>query len=100
MPTAGDFCFSVLVGDAVLPEYNRDGVTYVESNLWTPVSYKQRVREVAYGEIEEQEWPVTPYKVRICSTSRCPQSWFHVYVDGVEVGKRVLSGKQEWYEPG
>lgn len=90
MPTDGKFSFCVLVDGVELPEYQKDGVTYIESSLWTPVSYKQRVRELAYGEIEEQEWPVTPYQIRVTVQPFCPDSWYHIYVDGVKVDWHVL----------
>ena len=96
MPLSSSFAFSVLIAGIPLPEYTKDGVTYVESNLWTPVSYQQRVREVVYGEIEEQEWPVTPYQLLISAKPHCPQSWFEVYIDGAKVYGRVLNGGQEW----
>ena len=51
MPTDGNFGFSVLIAGLPVPEYHREGKVYVESNLWTPVSYNQRVRELAYGEV-------------------------------------------------
>jgi len=96
MPSDGNFGFSVLIAGLPVPEYLQDGKVYVESNLWTPVSYNQRVREMVYGEIEEQEWPVTPYQIRVYTYPHCPQSWFDVYVDGVKVGWRVLAGGREW----
>ena len=43
--------FSVLIAGLPVPEYHQDGKVYVESNLWTPVSYNQRVREMVYGEV-------------------------------------------------
>ena len=51
MPSDGNFGFSVLIAGLPVPEYRQDGKVYVESNLWTPVSYTQRVREVVYGEV-------------------------------------------------
>ena len=92
MPADGNFGFSVLIAGLPVPEYQKDGRYYVESNLWTPVSYKQRVRELAYGEVEEQEWPVTPYQIKVYTQSHCPLSWLDVYVDGVRVSKHVLKG--------
>lgn len=81
-----------------MPEYRKDGKVYVESNLWTPVSYRQRVRELAYGEVEEQEWPVTPYQVKVYAEPQCPQSSFVLYVDGIRTSRllRILSGGQSW----
>ena len=51
MPSDGNFGFSVLIAGLPVPEYRHEGKVYVESNLWTPVSYNQRVRELAYGEV-------------------------------------------------
>ena len=84
-----EFKFCVLVAGLALPEYCKDGRIMVESNLFTPVSYKQRVREIAYGEVEEQEWPVTPYQVRVETSPSCQESWFHLCVDGVEVNWHI-----------
>ena len=97
MPTDGNFSFSVLIAGLPVPEYTKDGHTYVESNLWTPVSYQQSVREFAYGEVEEQSWPVTPYTIRVFTEPHCTLSWFDFYVDGVKVDWRVIGGSSEWY---
>ena len=51
MPTDGNFEFNVLIAGLPVPEYHHEGKLYVESNLWTPVSYNQLVRELAYGEV-------------------------------------------------
>lgn len=98
MPTDGCFGFSVLVAGLPVPEYTKDGETYVESNLWTPASYQMSIREFAYGEMEEQKWPVTPYTIRVYTEPHCPLSWFDVYVDGVKVGWEVCGGalRKEW----
>ncbi len=92
MPTDGNFSFSVVIAGLPVPEYEREGKVYIESNLYTPVSYQQQVKEMVYGEIEEQQWPVTPYQVKIQSMPHCPQSWYDVLVDGTVVGRRGLQG--------
>lgn len=61
MPSDGNFTFSVLIAGLPVPEYRQDGKVYVESNLWTPVSYKQSVREMAYGEVRQIICPVLPF---------------------------------------
>ena len=61
MPSDGNFTFSVLIAGLAVPEYRQDGKVYVESNLWTPVSYKQSVREMAYGEVRQIICPVLPF---------------------------------------
>lgn len=98
MPTDGCFGFSVLVAGLPVPEYTKDGEIYVESNLWTPASYQMSIKEFAYGEMEEQKWPVTPYTIKVYTKPCCPLSWFDVYVDGVKVGWEVCGGamRKEW----
>ena len=51
-------------------------------------------------QVEEQEWPVTPYQIKVYTLPHCPLSFFSVYVDGVKVGKKVLKhGKDWWVRP-
>lgn len=90
MPSDGNFSFSVLIGGMAVPEYHQDGKIYIESNLWTPVSYEQEVRERVGDEMEVQKWPVTPYEVSVRSGPLSEESWFCLYVDGTRVGTRVL----------
>ena len=47
-------------------------------------------------QIEEQEWPVTPYEMQISAWAHCPESWYFLYVDGVKVNWKVLKGGKEW----
>lgn len=54
MPSNDDFSLSVLVGNTVLPEYSHGGVCYVECNLFSPVSFKQRTEERVGQELEVQ----------------------------------------------
>ena len=54
MPSNQDFSLHVLVGDTILPEYEKDGLVYVESNFFTPVSFKQQAEENVDGEVEIQ----------------------------------------------
>jgi hypothetical protein len=54
MPSNTDFSVSVLVGSTVLPEYLHNGVNYVECDLFSPVSFKQRTEERVGDEIEMQ----------------------------------------------
>ena len=65
MPSNGRISLSVQIGNIAVPEYHKDGIHYVECDLFTPYSYDQEVRELAYGEIEIQKWPVTPYTVEV-----------------------------------
>ena len=55
MPSDSNFGFSVLIAGLPVPEYHHEGKVYVESNLWTPVSYNQRVRELAYKEVGDKQ---------------------------------------------
>ncbi|XP_069132104.1 uncharacterized protein [Argopecten irradians] len=87
MPTNEHFTLSVRVGDTTLPEYNKDGVHYVESNLFTPFSYKQEYTEVIQGEHEKQKWPVTPFTIAVRGNPATPHSYYRVYVDGQVVKK-------------
>ena len=48
-------------------------------------------------QVEEQEWPVTPYQIKVYTLPHCPLSFFSVYVDGVKVGKKVLKHGKDWY---
>ena len=47
-------------------------------------------------QVEEQEWPVTPYQIKVYTLPHCPLSFFSVYVDGVKVGKKVLKHGKDW----
>lgn len=98
MPRDAKFSFSVLIGGRPVPEYKQNDETYVESNLFTPYSYKQEVRELVNGEVETQEWPVTPYEVQVFLNPKMPTSWFDVFIDGVKVSKLLLKGGQHKYD--
>ena len=54
MPSNDEFSLKILVGDEPLEEFQHGGCVYVESNLFTPVSYKQSVCETVNGELETQ----------------------------------------------
>ena len=54
MPSDQYFCVEILVGDCSIPEYTKNEQVYVESNLFTSVSYSQKVSEVVNGETETQ----------------------------------------------
>ena len=97
MPFDAFFGFHVTIGSQTVPEYVKGDVVYVESNLWTRVSYKQTVRELVQGEVEEQQWPVTPYKVEVEAKASCPQSWYFLYIDGVLAGRAVLKATEKRY---
>lgn len=90
MPSDGFFSFEVLVGGEVIPEYQHEGKTYVESNLWTTVSYKQEAKEYVDGTVECQEWPVTPYEVRVKLHPGTPHCWATLRIDGVKVSQHVI----------
>ena len=97
MPTDTKFSFSVLIGGRPVPEYKQNEEYMIESNLFTPYSYKQEVRELVSGELEVQEWPVTPYEVQVFLLPKMPTSWFELFIDGVKVQKFILKGGQNRY---
>lgn len=91
-----DFSFRVLVFGLPLPVYQRDGRVMIESNLFTPVSYKVRKRQIVNGELREHEFPVTPYQVRVDVKATVPKSLFRLYVDGVLVNWNIIEGGQSF----
>ena len=48
------------------------------------------------SKVEEQEWPVTPYQIKVYTQTHCPDSWYYVYVDGVQSEWEVVNGGTEW----
>ncbi|XP_076099022.1 uncharacterized protein LOC143068672 [Mytilus galloprovincialis] len=100
MPSNADFRLSILVGDTLLPEYENDGIVFVESSFFTPHSYKQQAKETVNGETEVQSWPVTPFSVCIETEPSSQACYYRVYVDGQKVTsksvtpgtKRVIKG--------
>ena len=90
MPTNGRIGFSVRIGGSDVPEYYKDDQYYIESNLFTPFSYRQEVRELAYGEMEVQEWPVTPYEVSVNLSPNEDTSSVQLIIDGVVVDTVIL----------
>lgn len=90
MPSDGTFAFNVLLGGYPVPEYAHDGEVYVESNLYTPLSFEQEISELVNGEKEIQNFPVTPYQLLIRLSAQTEASAFFVYVDGVMVTKVLL----------
>ncbi|KAJ8321480.1 hypothetical protein KUTeg_000969 [Tegillarca granosa] len=100
MPSNEDFNLQILVGPSVLPEYQHDGQTYVESNLFTPYSYKQQAQQLVSGEVEAQKWPVTPFMISIEAKPNTPPCYYRVSIDGQKVKgislyrceKRVIKG--------
>ena len=73
-----------------MKEYQHGGETLIESNLFTSVSYESPVKEYANGELECQNWPVTPYEIQIDISPLAPStSWVYTYVDGTEVDRSV-----------
>ena len=97
MPSNGRISVSVQIGNNAVPEYYKDGIYYVECDLFTPYSYDQEVRELAYGEIEIQKWPVTPYTVEVYLQPREETSWVILTIDGVNIDFRILNGGQKRY---
>ena len=54
MPSNNEFALEILVGGVAVPEYEKSGHFYIESNLYTQVSYKKEVSEVVGTEVESQ----------------------------------------------
>jgi len=54
MPSNDVFRFSINVGETPIAEYEREGKYFVECNLYTPVSYQQKLSEEINGELETQ----------------------------------------------
>ncbi|XP_078675075.1 uncharacterized protein LOC144912987 isoform X1 [Branchiostoma floridae x Branchiostoma belcheri] len=102
MPSNAEFGFSVLVGGHVIPEYQKDREVFVETNLYSPVSYKEKVVSshrkveeiVVDGQTEVNEWPVTPYTIEITTHPHAPLARYTISVDGFIVTKVVLTGGQ------
>ncbi|XP_078609086.1 uncharacterized protein LOC144880648 [Branchiostoma floridae x Branchiostoma japonicum] len=92
MPYKSEFSFSVLVGGHAIPEYGTGGQVFVESNLYTPASYKEKEEVVVDGQTEVNEWPVTPYTIEITTKHLAPRARYTVSVDGFVVTKIPLTG--------
>ena len=104
MPTVENFTVSVVVGGVKLPEFEPTELTkltspcdaVVESNFNVPgVSYPMSFEEAdPFGEKFTQEWPVTPFQVKVTSSSAgCPfgDCWYVlVFVDGTEACRKKL----------
>lgn len=73
MPSNADFRLSILVGDTLLPEYEKDGIVYVESSFFTPHSYKQQAKETVNGETEVQVSVITKKSSKL-SMSKIPNT--------------------------
>eukprot|EP00058_Branchiostoma_floridae_P019063 XP_002604552.1 hypothetical protein BRAFLDRAFT_79414 [Branchiostoma floridae] len=72
MPYNSEFSFSVLVGGHAIPEYGTGGQVFVESNLYTPASYREKEEVDVDGQTEVNEWPVTPYMIEITTKPLAP----------------------------
>ncbi|XP_064639453.1 uncharacterized protein LOC135494999 [Lineus longissimus] len=96
MPHTDHFKVEILVGDRPIPEYEKDGNIYVESNLnVSGLSYHVRQRDRVGVEYESQRWPVTPYKICILPQRGIPKRYFDIFVDGVKVKSCSADGSKE-----
>lgn len=109
MPVKNGISVFVTVGGAKLQEYIPEEVAdaelvldevedadcYVESELFTGVSYKKIIYEKYAGGVEEVPWPVTPYKVKVINQSGSAACWATVFVDGVKVKRLHLKGGEQ-----
>lgn len=66
---------------------------YIECNLSTDYSYKQKLTEMVSGEMESQEVPVTPYTIEIEISPNLTETYYYrVFVDGIKVKGLSLEG--------
>lgn len=86
----------VHVDDAPLVQYpHSDGRVYIESNLTAKSSYCRTVEEEnPWGEIEERDVPVTPFKVKVRNQTS-DKMWLEVLVDGSRVHYHCLNAQAE-----
>ena len=96
MPENEVFSFSILLGGQPVKEYNKDGETYVMTDLMHPTSYQEEIIEFVGDREERQKIPVTPYQVAITLTSsKTDHAWAKLYVDGSFVRRALLdNGKR------
>ena len=96
MVKSGKFGLEVLVGGVPLPELvTESGVTYVETRFDSPVTYKVTSKDKdPFGEVYEQQWPVTPYTLRISNRSG-DKVHATVYVDGSVACKQFVDDVAE-----
>ena len=91
MVKSGKFSLEVLVGGVPLAELvTESGVTYVETRFDTPSTYKVTSKEKdPFGEVYEQQWPVTPYSLRI-SNRTGDKVHATVYIDGAVACRELM----------
>ena len=66
------------------------------NTLVSPTSVCQLMFSSLTPQIEEQDWPVTPYQIKVYTQAHCPDSWYYVHVDGVVSEWEVVHGGTEW----
>ena len=83
MPKNDVFSFDVLLGGEPVIEYEKDGQTYIMTNLMHETTYYEERIEFVDDTEERQNVAVTPYQIAITLTSlKLQQAWAYVYVDG------------------
>jgi hypothetical protein len=83
MPRNDDFMFYVLLGGEAVREYEKDGKSYIMTNLMHDTTYYEERVEFVDDREERQKIPVTPYQIAITLTSsKRQEAWAAVYVDG------------------
>lgn len=97
MVKSGKFELTVLVGGVPLAELTTESgsATYVETRFDTAVTYKVTSQETdPYGEVYSQQWPVTPYSLRIKNGSgeKCHAT---CYIDGSVAVKQFVDAEAE-----
>ena len=88
--------FKILLGGQPVTEYEKDGKTFVMTNLMHQTSYQEERIEFVDDREERQLISVTPYQIAITLTSeKYSEAWASVYVDGSFVKQVLLTqGRQ------
>ncbi|XP_028392070.1 uncharacterized protein LOC114516718 [Dendronephthya gigantea] len=97
MPKNDIFSFDVLLGGEPVIEYEKDGQTYVMTNLMHETTYHEERVEFVDDREERQRIPVTPYQIALTLTSlKLQQVWAEVYVDGSFIRQILLRQGQKF----
>ncbi|CAD5113620.1 DgyrCDS2783 [Dimorphilus gyrociliatus] len=99
MPSSEDFKLEILVNKQPIHEYvdNKTGKVFVESNLYSPISYLQKITEKIEGQTVTQNVPVTPYEIRLTTSNKARGQYFRIMVDGMKIkGMSITPGKEKY----
>ena len=96
MPNNDFFMFSILLGGEPVREYEKDGKTFIMTNLMHHTTYREERIEFVDDREERQNIPVTPYQIAITlTTPKRQEAWAFIYVDGCFVKQVFLRQGQE-----